>query len=67
MNLLCGCLGLVATYLLCHSLVAYYKFAPDAIAVIGNCAIPIMAIFIVILVNDFQRYMRILEEDDEGE
>lgn len=67
MNLLCGCLGLVATFLLCQSLVTYYKFVPEDLTVIVNCAIPVMAIFLVILVNEYQRYIRMMEEDEEGD
>jgi hypothetical protein len=58
---------MVATVRLIQALFSYFKYAPKAVTIIGNCAIPILALFIVMLVNEFQHYMSVIEDSEDGE
>ncbi len=58
---------MVATFRLIQALFSYFTYAPKAVTIIGNCAIPILAIFIVMLVNEFQYYMGVIEDSEDGE
>lgn len=68
MNLFFIGAGMFSVINLAGALVAHYKHDHHAVTIIGNCLIPILAIFLVCLLNEMQRLYQCIArsgEDDE--
>lgn len=65
MNLLWICIGIAGVMQFGAALAEYYKYDFKSITVIGNCLIPVLAIFLVCLLNEMQRVIKLLNESTD--
>jgi len=67
MNLFWSSIGMFAVMQLGAALAEYYKYDFNSITIIGNCLIPVLAIFLVCLLNEMQRVIRLLNEPSDDD
>lgn len=60
-------IGVFAVMQFGDALVEYYKYDFEAIMIIGNCLIPVLAIFLVSLLNEMQRVIKSLNEPSDDD
>lgn len=65
MRILWIILGFNAVFLLSQELCAYYLYDHKAFIIIGNCAMPVLAAFIVMLINEYRHLVAPFMEEDE--
>ena len=67
MNLLWIGIGIIGVIQFGAALVEYYMHDFKAITVIGNCLIPVLALFLVCLLNEMQRIFKWLDESSDDD
>ena len=65
MRILWIILGIAAIFRLSQELCAYYLNDPKAIIIVGNCAMPVLAAFLVMLINEYKHLVAPFMEEDE--
>jgi len=67
MNIFWISIGICAVMQFGAALAEYYKYDFKSITIIGNCLIPVLAIFLVCLLNEMQRVIRALNEPSDDD
>jgi len=60
-------IGICAVMQFGASLAEYYNYDFKAIKIIGNCLIPVLALFLVCLLNEMQRVLKRLNKSSDDD
>jgi hypothetical protein len=67
MNFFWSYVGIITVMLFGAVLAEYYQYDFKAIKIIGNCLIPVLAIFLVCMLNEMQRGYKSLNQSSDDD
>ncbi|MDD2899032.1 MAG: hypothetical protein PHI31_10000 [Desulfuromonadaceae bacterium] len=67
MSLVGNYIGIITVMLFGAALAEYYQYDFKAITIIGNCLIPVLAIFLVCMLNEMQRVYKSLKQSSDDD